>query len=117
MLGPVTAQVSVPVGVPLGPVTVAVKTKVPPVTTPAALSVTAVVEVLSAPAGAASRPSETTQVTVPMKATSQGSFPCPCLPSNSQTGAPTPNESHEGKVPVEIEHASYSQTDRCRQCA
>jgi hypothetical protein len=75
--GSVTVQVTVPVGVTGGvsggvAVTEALKVNVPPVTTPAALSVTVVVEgVPTAPAGAESRPSETTQVTVPMKATSQ----------------------------------------------
>jgi hypothetical protein len=73
VLGPVTTQVSVPDGVPPGPVTVAVNVKVPPVTTKAALSVTVVVEevVPAEPAGGESRPSETTQVMAPMKATSQ----------------------------------------------
>jgi hypothetical protein len=43
-LGPVTTQVSMPVGIPPGPETVAVKVKEPPVSTPAALSLTIVVE-------------------------------------------------------------------------
>src|SRR5208283_5850056 len=70
--GSVTVQVSVPVGVTPGgePDTVAVNMKAPPVTTPVALLLTVVMEALAAPAGAATRPSETTHVTVPMKAMS-----------------------------------------------
>jgi len=102
-----------PVGVPPRPLTVAVKVKVPPVEMLAELSVTTVFEAICAPAGVASRPSETTHVTVPMKAMSQFLILVTLL--SLLALRTNPPSVPGGEMPVEVEYARYTQVDRLRQ--